>query len=159
MEDKGNDLLVPEDKRRFSTHEVTKSVRIKKITQSSTLPGYDYTKNDDADYWQTFEVGNEWMRLDFEDSYRIDSIKVRGTGAPDGQNFVRSFNFEYITEGGKIVPYMDGKTFKANTSSDEIIPIDLGDIYCKGLIIYPESTANNIIAMKVWVTFNKGDVA
>jgi len=25
--------------------------------------GYDYTKNDDADYWQTFEVGNEWMRL------------------------------------------------------------------------------------------------
>lgn len=84
---------------------------------------------------------------------------MRGTGAPDGQNFVRSFNFEYITEGGKIVPYMDGKTFKgkmtlwqldlnrnvANTSSDEIIPIDLGDIYCKGLIIYPESTANNII--------------
>ena len=36
-------------------------------------------------------------------------------------------------------------TASANTCSDEVIPIDLGDIYCKGLIIYPESTANNII--------------
>ncbi|CAG5102634.1 Oidioi.mRNA.OKI2018_I69.chr1.g393.t1.cds [Oikopleura dioica] len=142
---------------RVETVEVNRSPDlVRKISYSSTLPGYDYAISPEAPYWHTRVVGAEWMRVDFDTCLTLTGLKLQASGLEGAKCWVQSFSVQVVRENGDVEFINDSKSFRGNTNAHSTNTVTFNRPQtCKGLLILPETAKNDVISLKLWLSYLK----